>query len=51
MQGSDLQGVQCTETLVCHQYKYKHLRAMVANLPLAKDATAQTSTKVSFFPG
>lgn len=46
MQGDDLQGMHCEEAVVSHRYKFKHLRAMVANLPLAKDATAQTSTKV-----
>ncbi len=47
VQGDDLQGIHCQESVVSHRYKYKHLRAMVANLPLAKDATAQTSTKVN----
>ena len=46
MQGDDLQGMHSEEAVVSHRYKFKHLRAMVANLPLAKDATAQTSTKV-----
>ena len=47
LQGEDLQGFQCAEPHVSHKYKYKHVKATVANLPQAKDATAQTSTKVT----
>ena len=53
VQGEDLQGFQCAEPQVSHRYKYKHVKATVANLPQAKDATAQTSTKVplTLYPG
>jgi len=50
MQADDLQGFQCAELHVSYKYKYKHIKATVANLPQAKDATAQTSTKVRRSP-
>ena len=46
VQVEQLHGFSCAETEVCHWFKYKHLRAAVANLPHPKDAAAQASSKV-----
>ena len=47
VQADDLQGFHCVQPMVQHRYKYKHLRATIANLPQPRDATAQTATKAS----
>ena len=47
VQADDLQGFHCAHPMVQHRYKYKHLRATVANLPQPRDAAAQTATKAS----
>ncbi|KAK9785180.1 hypothetical protein WJX73_005914 [Symbiochloris irregularis] len=43
----DLAGFMCTEAEVYHKYKYKLMRAAFSNLPSAKEAATQMSTKVT----